>query len=459
MPAEPGTPARQQSLRVRLPPIEPDTRVVPQDIEAEMSLIGSLLLDSTCWDDVRPLVPCEAFYMPDHRVIWQICEKVIGGDTALDSVTFRDAALAGGLLDVLGGIAYVVRLVESVPSAANAVHYAKIVNRHWRKRRQIQAADDLLRVAYDLGSEPEGIGATAIRAIESTLVTTEYGEGHEPGQLLDLLEAQWQAGLTGHVQSGFTEFDHHFGGWARAELTLVAARPSIGKTTFTLASAIRMARRGIRAAYLSLEMSPVQLAAKVVASQTGHQEFALRTGRLDGDAQASSLNDARQALAGTDGLLVDCSVSALDQVCARVRALQRERKLDAVFIDYLQRITGVRGRPYDRITEISGRLKELAYRSGLALIVACQLNREVERRPDKRPTMADLRDSGCLEEDAGVVVLLHRPGKHDDKHEDDTLQVLVDKNRLGTTGAIELRFLPATAQVGGGDDMAGGVPF
>lgn len=423
----------------------------PQDLEAEQALLGSVLLDPDALHTVRLLVVSTDFYRPDHRILWAAVLRMSEAEEAVDSVTVKNRLLAEDAFDLIGGLPYLVKLVESVPSSANAAYYARIVRRAGRQRRHIQIADDLASRSYEsAGDDPDESYQIAVRALEEEAMT--IAEGSTTCTAVDWirqLDTDQQAGKRGHILSGYVDLDSLAGGWPVGEMTVVGARTSTGKTTFMLLSALAMARAGERVAFLSLEMAGTQLAAKLVAMSVNCEEFHVRSNRFENEDRTDVFARATEDLATMGSyLLLDSSGAGIENIEARCRMLHHKQGVACVFIDYLQCVGGIKGEPYARMSTLSERFKALAQSTGLTLVIASQLNRSAHSRKDGRPLMQDLRDSGVIEEAAGMIVLLHRPGKDDPKVPDCTMEVLVDKHRLGPTGRVEMWCDMTRAQIG-----------
>lgn len=423
-------------------------RVTPHSIEGEMGVIGSVLADPTVLDEVRGLLPTpNAFFDTRRQIAWKMILELADVGKPLDAVVLKDHAIARGVYDEMGGLAHLSEMLDSVPSAANARWYAGQVHRAWQKRRAIIIGRKLADDSYEAGCEPYESTAKAMTDLEDVL-------GSQPSRGMTAVEAirdfrEWTAqGNAGHIPTGYSALDFKAGGIPVGEMTVVAARTGVGKTTFCLAICRRIAETGVGVCYVSLEMPIRQLAPKLIAQVTGENQFCVRANRLSEGRMVAAMDAADEAYSEYGAWLhFEDGIDDVDAICAKLRWYQRKHAVAVACVDYLQILNGRSGKPYERATALSMTLKRFAQQSGLGLIVAVQCNRAAEGRNDKRPTTADLRDSGRIEEDAGMVLLLHRPGLHDAEVADDQLEIHVAKNRLGATANITMRFLPDSAQL------------
>ncbi len=425
-----------------------DKKLLPQDLEAERAFLGSVMLSANendfmaVMDVVRPLVKYDhAFALPAHKLIWDVCCELDDNGLPIDLVVMKDRLAAAGRLDACGGVQYIIEIAESVPSAANAEHYARIVATYAKRRVLYVIGSSLVSSAKGTANDVDAFAHEAIKRIEAALAPG-LSSTPEAGDVLAQLDFSLNAQAV-YEPSGYMSFDHRFGGFARGELSVVAARTSVGKTTFLLNVARCMVERGGRLVYFSLEMSTEQLGIKLTAMLAGVSEHRLRNRDFE-PAEAGRYHNAALAEQrqwnGT--LYLRDDLSDVGDINRLARALQRKHGVSCIMIDYLHVLSGGEGKNrYEQVGSLSRQCKQLAQKTGLAVILAAQLNRAPESR-DGKPRPSDVRDAGIVEEDAGMVVLLSRKD-----HESNELIVDVAKNRLGRTGELRFRFVYECAQI------------
>ncbi len=430
-------------------------RVPPQDLEAEMSLLGSMLLHRDAIGDVVPLISrgeADRFYLPEHRKLYEVLVDMYDADQAIDLVTFRNELSRRGLLEQVGGVDYVVQLVESVPSHLHAEHYARLVVDKAMLRELISAAGKISEEAYAHYEEARDIIDRAEQSIflvsdqrvrnQATLIAESLEE------IFHQIESREGHYITG-VPTGFIELDDMLSGMQRGEMIVVAARPSMGKTAFGLSVAEHVAvNAGIPAAFFSMEMSQQALAQRMLCSRGRVDSHKLRRGMLT-EMEIEGLKLVCDELQNVP-LFIDDSVGvSVLELRATARRLRARYKVEVVFIDYLQ-LMHAAGRPENRqqeVAEISRGLKGLARELSIPVVVMAQLNRNPEGRTDKRPMLSDLRESGAIEQDADVVLFLHREeyyyavrGQPAPESCRGQAEVIIAKQRNGPTGSVKLMF-------------------
>lgn len=446
-------------------------KLPPHSVEAEMSLLGSMLLDPQIIADVLPLVNrSEDFYSEAHAAIFEAIVDVYDRFHSGDIVQIAEALRDKAKIESAGGPEYLVQLAESVPSAVNAPHYARIVGEKAKLRRLIHAAGDILYEAYHSGElGPEGAREVLDRAEMAVFEIAQQKDAAEPQRLAELLqlemdriEASEGKGLSG-VATGYLELDELLRGFQPGELIIIAARPSMGKTALALNIAEQMALGGSVAgasnvgphtpvALFSLEMSKSAVTQRLISARSGVSSQALRGGhRLDESdfnrliMACSDLREAPMYIDDTPGLTVL-------NLRARARRLAAQHGVRAIMIDYLQLLTAPGSARESRQVEvaaISRGVKALARELNVPVVCLSQLNRASEQREGNRPRMSDLRESGSIEQDADVIILLHRedyyhtqdPDWQNDPENADkigTAELIVAKQRNGPTGVVRL---------------------
>ena len=427
-----------------------DRSVPPHSIEAEVCLLGSMILDVSCIDVAVQITKSGHFYRPAHEIVFDALVDMRDRSDPVDLVLLREEITKRGLLDRVGGVEYLVALVEGVPTAANAEYYARIV-------RDKAILRELILVGLSIVREAQGTEAGSANAVEEaekrifSIASQQVGKDpvtvdvplEEVFKILETLDGEQ---ITG-VGSGYQGLDRLTRGFQNGELIVVAARPAMGKTSLLLNFLEHMAviDKG-RAVIFSLEMSQKQLAQRLLASHARYDMWRMMTGRMSPD-DWTGLQTAADDLYGSGIFIDDSPELTAMQIRAKARRLKSQENIQCIFIDYLQLICS-HGRPENRqveVAEMSRSLKAMARELNVPVVTAAQLNRKPADRPSRRPQMSDLRESGAIEQDADVVMLLHR---EDYYHEGETgyaptglTELILAKQRNGPTGTVPLVFL------------------
>ncbi len=420
-----------------------DLRVPPHSREAEQSVLGGLLLDNSAWDRAGELLADSDFYCWDHRHIYAAIGSLINDARPADVITVFEQLQSHGKGEECGGLVYLNALAASVPSAANLRRYAEIVRQHADARAVIAAAASVAEVAWGSGTPREKLDKAAglLAALDQRTV------GNEPariGQLVaDRLEhyAALEAGeaIPG-IATGLPALDRALGGGLKpGKLVVLGARPTVGKTSLSAQIGAHVANTGT-VLLCSQEMTSGELVDRFVASAGGVALGALTAGTFAADDWAA-MTAAAQRLEACGLFIDDTPALSLAQVRAKARAVRRQHGLALIIVDYLQLMSGAGGsgeRRHHQIESISRGLKQLAKELGICILLLSQLNRASLDRPDSEPELSDLKESGAIEEDADVVLLLHPMGNEPDG----TLLMLLKlaKNRQGRRGRLALRF-------------------
>jgi len=441
------------------PPLEQDTaapvreviggRLPPQNLDAEASALGALLLDTDAILKVADMLIPDDFYRPEHAAIYAAMLSLFERRTPIDLVTVRDELQSRKQLEMAGGPAKLSSLVSGVATSSNIQHYAVIIRQKALLRRLISVSGEICNLAFQEERQAEEVMDQA----EQTLfnVTQRYLKQnfHSIREVLDdsferLGMLVKQDGSLRGVPTGFKALDRLMGGLQRSDLIIIAARPSMGKTTFALNIGEYVAVEGERVVGLfSLEMSKEQLVDKLIASVGRVDSWKLRNGQLTDD-EMSNLINAQAELAEAKLYIDDMASATVTEIRAKARRLQAEHGLDLIVIDYLQLIQGSSRANSDNrvqeVSEISRGLKALAKELNCPVIALSQLSRAVEARNDKRPLLSDLRESGSIEQDADVVMFLYRDDYYNKNREehDHLVEVMVSKHRNGPTGEVKL---------------------
>ncbi len=430
-------------------------RVPPHSIEAEQSVLGGLLLDNSAWDRAGDLLTDSDFYRYEHKVIYAAIGALVNATKPADVITVFEQMQSLGKAEECGGIAYLNALAQSVPSAANLRRYAEIVRERAVLRKLIEASDEIATNAFN----PQGRAVSQIldEAEGRIFKIGEEGSRTKQGfqsmdqlvvQLIDRVTELHENGaeeVTG-VRTGFFDLDRMTAGLQAGDLIVLAARPSMGKTAFALNIAENVAvNEGLPVAVFSMEMGASQLALRMVGSLGRINQSNLRTGKL-GDDEWGRLSEAVDKLK-TASVFID-ETAALNSSELRARARRQARqcgKLGLVVVDYLQLMSGSSSSDENRATEIgeiSRGLKALAKELQCPVIALSQLNRSVESRPDKRPMMSDLRESGAIEQDADIIMFIYRDDYYNkESKEPGVAEIGIAKQRNGPTGVVKLTFL------------------
>lgn len=421
-------------------------RLPPQNLDAERGVLGSVLLINEAIDEVGESLRAEHFYHDSHHKIYaavhDLYEKNIRG---IDPVTLAEELEKRGELEEIGGAAYIIEILDSVPHAAHVRYYASIVREKWMQRTLISACTEILSECY----EPEGTVDELLQASERKIFSiVEQQEDTSNIAIGDILMEAFtriderinKDGSVSGVTTGFTDLDHQTTGFQPTELIILAARPSMGKTAFVCNIAEAIARVDHKGVMLfSLEQSNQELAERflcITARVNGHD---LRTGNLSNE-QRDLLAAASDELHNLPLFIDDKPARTMSQISAISRRQHRKEPLGVIIIDYLQLIEPEDKRvPREQqIASISRRLKFLAKELNVPVIALSQLNRGVELREDKRPRLADLRESGSIEQDADKVMFLHRPDAYDPNDRPGEAEIVIAKHRSGPTGIVKL---------------------
>lgn len=421
---------------------DPGERLLPHNLEAERAVLGAILLRNEVFDSVAKLISAPSFFRGAHqfvyRVMTQLLEKQSG---AVDVVMLKDALAKQGLLDEVGGPSYIATFTDGVPRSINAMHYASIVREKALYRNLITAGERLMADAYSEEKPADAVMGDAERLL------IELQSGHE-GQvatlasmtprLMENLEyrVSHRGELTGPT-TGFKSIDDETMGWQAGDLIVLAARPSIGKTTFAINSVVESAKRGTRVLFYSMEMTKEQLELRILSSISGVPLKRIAGGYVL-DAEWPLLAAAIEVMRGLPISIDDTPARTAWQIRSGAKRLKVETGVELVVIDYVQLMPGTLERKgvtrNEEVTDISRKLKIMAGELSVSVMLLSQLNRAAEGRSDPRPKLSDLRDSGALEQDADLVCFLHRRNHR----EGGVTNFILEKQRNGPTGTVDL---------------------
>ena len=437
-------------------------KLPPHSIEAEQSVIGGLLLENEALDKVADILSPDDFYQHDHKTIYQHIAKLIERNRPADIVTVAESLESTAELSAMGGIAYLGALAQNTPTAANIRRYAEIVRERAVMRKLVAVGSDIAGSAYN----PNGRDAQQLldEAEAKIFQIAEGGNRKSEGfqdikellpqvaERIDMLFSRDSASDVTGIPSGFADLDSMTSGLQPGDLIIVAGRPSMGKTAFSLNIAENVALdTGLPVAVFSMEMASTQLAMRMIGSVGRLDQHRMRTGRLedeDWEKLTTALGKLNEAPVFIDE---GAGLSSFD-VRARARRLHRQTgKLGLIVIDYLQLMSPPAGKQGENrateISEISRSLKALAKELDVPVIALSQLNRSVEQRPDKRPVMSDLRESGAIEQDADLILFIYRDEVYNpDSPDKGTAEIIIGKQRNGPIGRVRLTFIGANTR-------------
>jgi replicative DNA helicase len=428
-------------------------RLPPHNIDAEQSLLGSLLLDRDAIIRVAAFVKPEDFYVPANGTIYRAILDLYNRREPTDFVTLSDELGRRDHLELVGGIAYLTALLNAVPTAVHVEYYGRIVERTATLRRLIDAGSLIVGIGFREGIDTEEALDAAERAI------FEVSQKRQTKDFVSIAEVlnrffdqidymQQHRGDVVGVPTGFSDLDQLTGGLQKSDLVILAARPSMGKTSLALGIAYGAAvQHGKTVGVFSLEMSSEQLVQRLLSMETGVDSHRLRLGQID-DGEWDRISRAFGRLAEANIYIDDAAGASVMDVRSKSRRLQAEHGLDMVIVDYLQLMSSRRSENrVQEISEISRGLKGLARELNVPVIALSQLSRAVESRSDHRPMLSDLRESGSIEQDADIVMFIFREDKYEEDSEKKGIaEIIVAKHRNGPVGTISLRFFDRTAR-------------
>lgn len=425
-------------------------RVPPQNIDAERALLGSIMLKSEAMYDAIDIISPESFYVEKHRTIFRAMLDLMAGSNPIDLLSVGNRLKEVNELDRIGGNSYLGELVGSVPSSANLKYYAEIVQKKSMMRNLIEAAADISELGYDEAQDVEQVLDTADKRM-SEVTSSPTMRKFVP--MKDMLGEAWERFETLHssdhalrgVPTGFVGLDNILAGFQPADLIILAARPSMGKTALALDIARQTAiQHGTPVGIFSLEMSSQQLVDRMLAAEAKVNAWSLRTGKINSDEEFQRVREAMEKLSKAPIYIDDQPATNAVIMRSVARRLKREHGIGLLVVDYLQLMAPTATRASDslvqQVTEISRSLKTLARELEVPVLALSQLSRAVETRRG-RPRLSDLRDSGAIEQDADVVMFIHREDRMNAEVEQNNIaEILIEKHRNGAVGKVELYF-------------------
>jgi len=427
--------------------VESPIRIPPQDLPAERALLGALMIKPKGLNEVIDTFRSTDFYSDKHRKIYNAMLALFDSNDPVDVVSMTSKLKELGQLEQVGGATYLAELIDHVPSSGNLKHYARVVQKKSTLRGLIDSADKISQLSY---SETEEVDSILDKAEKIIFGLASFSKKTFV-DIKDTLADAWDRfdklhksdGSLRGIASGFKELDNKLAGFQNSDLIIIAARPSMGKTSLALDIARHVAcKEKIPVGIFSLEMSSQQLVDRMIASESRVDAWKLRTGKLSTDEEFSRIRDALDTLSKAPIYIDDEPSNTITRMKAVARRLKSEYGLGLLIVDYLQLMTPRRDSEsmVQQITEISRSLKALARELDVPVIALSQLSRAVEQRRGK-PRLSDLRDSGSIEQDADVVMFIHREDKYNEETSKKNIaEILIEKHRNGPTGKIELYF-------------------
>lgn len=429
-------------------------RIPPYNLEAEESLLGSMLISRDAIVSIIELVTAEDFYRKSNREVFDaIMELYIKGEPA-DPITVADCLKKKSLLDEVGGKTFIHSLISNIPLAANAVYYARIVRNHSILRKLIYAATEIATMGYEVPDDLQSTVDKAQQLVFSVYKDLNKGSTGDRISLMkdivsevyEQVEILHEAGsdISG-IPSGYIDYDHLTSGFQNSDLIIIAARPGMGKTSFVLGMAKYIAmKEDLPVAIFSLEMSKQQIALRMISAESKIDLQRVRDGKIR-DEEWIQLARSVEKLADCKIFIDDTAFLTIMDLRARARMMASTNNIKMIIVDYMQLMqstTNYRGNKVLEITEISQNLKGIAKELNIPVIAVSQLSREVEKREDKRPILADLRESGSIEQDADLVTFIYRDDYYtkDENRNTGKAEIIIGKHRNGPTGKSILQF-------------------
>ena len=424
-------------------------KVPPHDLDAEQAVIGSMLTDADAVASSIEVLKPDDFYRADNRIIYEAMFNLYNRSEPIDIITVKAELESMGRFEQVGGLEYLAGLPDKVPTTANVQKYINIVEEKSKLRDLIKTANDIIELGYDPTEDVDDI----MENVEKKVFNLTQGKNQKGySAIKDVLVDSFtqleelynrKQHITG-VPSGFADLDYRTAGFHGSELILVAARPAMGKSAFALNIATNAAvRADVPVAIFNLEMSKEQLVNRILCSEAMVDSNKVRTGKLE-EEDWSKLAEAIGPLSASNIYIDDTPGISITEIRAKCRKLQVEKHIGMVIIDYLQLIQGTNKRGGSReqeISEISRSLKIMAKELNVPVIALSQLSRAVEQRPDHKPMLSDLRESGAIEQDADIVMFLYRDDYYNpDSEKKNIAEVIIAKHRGGSTGSVDLRW-------------------
>lgn len=427
-------------------------RIPPNDKNAEISVLGAAMIDPEAIYAIAPLLKPEDFYFPEHKEIFEAMLELEKRSQPIDLITLSDTLRKRQSLEAAGGSAYLTEITDSVPTAANAKEYAKVVSEKALYRRMISLSSEIAEDSFRQQIDAKTLLDNAEEKVFGLAKEKQTGDFIKVDKVLeynlkDIADAQTRGKPKQGILSGFTDLDRLTRGFQKGNLVIIAARPSVGKTAFALNIAQNVAaEQGKNVAMFSLEMSAEELGLRLISMIARVDSYQLLSGKLNND-DLQSIASAVETISHENLFIDDVSTSGVMEIRNKCRRMSRQAPLDMILIDYIQRIDipGYKDGKQNMVAYISNAFKSLAREMNCPVLVLAQLNRASQGRnvKDHRPMLSDIRDSGAIEQDADMVIFLHREDYYKPAEErDNVVEVILAKNRNGAIGDVKLTWLP-----------------
>ncbi len=426
-------------------------KVPPHSLEAEMALLGSVLLRPDSMDEIVDCITPDSFYSEKNRLVFETMAELAKKGSPIDMLSLSSRLKEKSQLKVVGGNPYLTEIVNTVPSAAHLMYYAEIVQKKSMMRKLIRASEDISNLGYN---EIEDLDALLDQAEKRIFEVTTGTQAQKLVEISSILGEAWDRLDSLHksddslrgVPTGFRDIDNKLSGLQKSDLVILAARPSMGKTALGLDIARQAAvNHNVPVGFFSLEMSSQQLVDRMLASHSRVDAWKLRTGKITKDSDFNRIRDALDDLSKAPIFIDDTPANNILKIRSVARKMKSEKGLGMIIVDYLQLMMPTQSRANDstvqQVTELSRSLKQLARELDVPVLALSQLSRAVEQRGGK-PRLSDLRDSGSIEQDADVVMFIHREQRREDDDSDgyNKAEILIEKHRNGPTGKVDLYF-------------------
>lgn len=441
------------------------TKLPPYSEEAEVAVLGAMMLDQAAVGSAIQILEVDSFYNEIHKELFSTMKDMYDKSIPIDIVSLAEELNKRGKLEFVNGTYYLTEINKQTPTSANVDYYARIVQEKYLKRQLIATSTKIVERCFDESTdalqEVDYAESEIFKIAEKRISGTYVGIkklSHDTMGIINNLVERDKAGITG-VSSGFRDLDKLTGGFQNSDLIILAARPSMGKTAFALSVARNVAvEYNMPVAFFSIEMSDIQLVMRLFAAESHVGFHNIRTGKLKGE-ELSKIANKIDKLSASPLYIDDSPALTITEFRAKCRRLKKEHDIKMVIIDYLQLMNPPKAESREReISMMSSSLKQIAKELDIPIMALAQLNREVEKRPDKRPFLSDLRESGSLEQDADVVLLVYRPEYYrintwpdTNTPTENTGEIIIGKQRNGPTGNVRLVFQKEYARFENGD--------
>ena len=430
-------------------------RVMPQAVDLEEAVLGAIMIDKDAMPSIIEILRPDSFYLPKHQILYTIMWDLFSKSQPIDLLTLHESLKKNKELEEVGGINYLIELSNKVGSGANIEFHARIVAQKFIQRELIKVSGDIIKNSFDDNLDVLEILDEAEKGLYD-ITDQNLNTGYEKLSALAVqaqkqIEAIAEQGteMTG-VPTGFVELDKMTNGWQPSDLVIIAARPGMGKTAFTLTMAKNAAEQGKAVAVFSLEMASIQLVQRLISAEAEINSRTLRNGQLD-ESEWKKLHAAVDSLSHLPLFIDDTPAINIFELRAKCRRLKQNHDIEMIIIDYLQLMTSApnerRGNREQEISSISRALKSLAKELKVPVLALSQLSRAVETRGgEKRPMLSDLRESGAIEQDADIVTFIYRPGYYELEEDSfdvpkDLTEIILAKHRNGGLGTVNLKFI------------------